>query len=328
MLKFCCFITGDEYNLIKDETPLSRKKIRLFAISIIIPVLMWGINSYLLVSQVLHKSISAAIITSIISMIIIFVIEKSIVMSNGSRVIAIFRLFLGLTIAILGSLGFDEVIFQNDIDTQMAENKREFIESSMIKFKSELAIKNFEKEKELSELKNQWDAAVSEAIKEADGTGGTGNPNVGKITQLKLLKADEKRASYEISKFEQINYLILQDSLIKSKEEILGNSYNENSLLLRIKALFDLVSKDGWMKWSYILFTFLIVLLESMVILIKLFSKETNFEKKMKMIEQIGEKRMKSIIENSPHVYDQIIFKNDIRSSRKILERPMNGIYK
>ena len=282
MLKFCCFITGDEYNLIKDETPLSRKKIRLYAISIIIPVLLWGINSYLLVSQVLHKSISAAILTSIISMIIIFVIEKSIVMSNGSKVIAIFRLFLGLTIAILGSLGFDEVIFQNDIDTQLAENKREFIESSMMNFKGELAGKNYEKEKELAELKNQWDAAVSEAIKEADGTGGTGTPNVGKITQLKLLKADEKRDYYENYKSELNKYILSQDSIIKCKEEILGKSYNENSLLLRIKALFDLVSKDGWMKWSYILFTFLIVLLESMVILIKLFSKETNYEKKNK----------------------------------------------
>ena len=48
----------------------------------------------------------------------------------------------------------------------------------------------------------------------------------------------------------------------------------------------------------------------------------------MKMIEQIGEKRMRMIQDNNAQVYDQVIFKGDIMKRTEILKRPMNGIYK
>jgi len=64
-----------------------------------------------------------------------------------------------------------------------------------------------------------------------------------------------------------------------------------------------------------------------MVIVIKLFSKETNYEKKMKLIEDIGEKRMRKILENNPPVFDQVIFKGDLKKSTDLINKPLTGIY-
>jgi len=326
MLKFCCFITGDEYNLIKDETPLSKKKIRLYSLGIFISVLLWTAQSFLLLTQVLGKEILTGIMAMIICASLIFAIDKSIIMTNGSKVIAVFRIFLGLTIAIIGSLILDEVVFKNDIDTQFAEDKRESFENSMANIKKDLITKISAMENEVTENKLKWERAELEAIKEADGTGGTGIPNVGKITQLKLTKAEEKKSFYENSNVELKSMINSKDSVLKSYENKLSNNYSDASLLLRIKALFNLVTKDGAMKWSYIVFTLFIFLLESFVIIIKLFSNETNYERKMKMIELIGEKRMNRIIDNNSSIYDEIIFNGDLKKSKGILKRPVNGV--
>jgi len=328
MLKFYCFLTGDDYNIVKDSTPLSKKKIKLYAVGLSIPVILWAVQSYLLVTEVLGKDISTAIIAMIICVAIIFAIEKSIIMSNGSKIIAVFRIFLGLTIAVIGSLVLDEVIFKNDIDTQFADDKRESVENSMESIKNDLNVKIEAKDIEVKDNKEQWEKAELDAIKEADGTAGTGIPNVGRITQLKLQKAEEKRGYYERSSTEMNSMISSKDSVLNAYEEKLSISYSDASLLLRIKALFNMIGKDSAMKWSYIIFTIFIVLLESMVVIIKLCSADTLYEKKMKMIEQIGEKRMRMIQDNNAQVYDQVIFKGDIMKRTEILKRPMNGIYK
>jgi len=328
MLKFYCFLTGDDYNIVKDSTPLSIKKIKLYAIGLIIPVILWAVQSYLLVTEVMRKDIPTAILVMIVCVVLIFAIEKSIIMSNGSKYIAVFRVILGLTIAVIGSIILDEVVFKNDIDVQFADDKRESIENSMESIKNDLNVKIMAKENEVMENKEQWEKAELDAIKEADGTAGTGIPNVGRITQLKLQKAEEKRGYYQRSSIEMNSMIISKDSVLKAYEEKLSNSYSDASLLLRIKALFNLIGKDGAMKWSYIIFTLFIVLLESMVVIIKLCSSDTNYEKKMKMIEKIGEKRMNLILDNNSSVFDPIIFKSDIQQRTEILRKPMNGVYR
>lgn len=327
MLKFICSITGDDYNLIKNETPHSIKKVKLFVVCLMIPVIMWAINSFLLVSEVLKKDFTTAIIAMIISTIIIFVIEKAIIMSNGSKSIAVFRICLGIIIALIGSLAFDEVIFKNDIDTQISENKNLYVNEHLDEKRKELSAGLMLMEYNMKSKDSIWKDAINAAIGESEGTSGSGIPNRGKITELKLQKADEYKNEYEIARTDLYNLKNSNDSIISVYENKLNSSFNENSLLLRVKALFDLVQKDGWMMTIYILFTLLIILMESMVIIVKLFSKESNYEKKMKLIEQIGEKRMNFILNNNSQVYDNVVFKGDLNNVNTLLRKPVNGMY-
>lgn len=328
MLKLYCLLTGDDYNLLKDETPQSKKKVKLFAFCIVIPVLFWTINSFLMSSNVLMKDFSTSVITMIVCAVIIFAIEKIIIMSNGSKGIAAFRIVLALIIALIGSLSLEEVIFKNDIDTQMSENKRVYVANALAIKKDELNLNILKKENEVNYKDSIWKEAKNAAIGEADGTRGSKIPNRGKITELKLQKADELKNERDITNTQLHVMKTSNDSILAIYETQLIQSYDMNSLLLRIKALFDLVVKDKFMLFFYILFTALIFLMESIVIIIKLFSKETNYEKKMKLIEEIGEKRMRKIMENNSPGYDSLIFKGDLKSSTELIKRPVNGMFR
>ncbi|MCY7360989.1 MAG: DUF4407 domain-containing protein, partial [Ignavibacteria bacterium] len=257
MLKFYCLITGDEYELIKNETPNSKKKVRLLSISLIIPVLLWAIQSFLLTSQVLKCSFTTSLVAMVICSIIIFVIEKAIVMSNGSIPIAAFRIILGLIIASIGSLTLDEVIFKNDIDTQISENKTIYV-SEALELKKQNLNKEFLKiESDVKAKEENWKVAYDEAVGEYDGSRGSGIPGIGKRVSLKMQRTDELKSELEKAKTDMNLEKAKTESELLTYKENVSNSYNENSLLLRINALFDLIGKDGWMKLIYILFTLL-----------------------------------------------------------------------
>lgn len=327
MLKFYCLITGDDYNLLKDETPQSKKKVKLFAFCIVIPVLFWAINSFLLSSQVLMKDYFTSILVMIICTVIIFIIEKIIVMSNGSKSIAAFRICIGLIIAAIGSLSMEEVIFKNDIDTQMSKIKSVYVSNALNIKKNELNTDILKKESEVSIKDSIWREAKNAAIGEADGTGGSKIPNRGKITDLKLQKADELKIELDKASSELNQLKLSNESILKTHGENVARGFEMNSLLIRVKALFTLVAEDVFMLIFFLLFTALILLMESVVIIVKLFSKETNYEKKMKLIEEIGDKRMRKIVENNSPGYDSLIFKGDMKSSTELIRRPVNGIF-
>ena len=124
MLKYYSIIIGENPEYSKHFQPSSKRKIALFANCLMVPVILWFISSYLLVSHVLEGSFFAAILTAFVAGFIIFLIERAIVMSNGSKPIFWFRILLGLIVASLGSISMDEVIFKHDIDNQVAYYKQ------------------------------------------------------------------------------------------------------------------------------------------------------------------------------------------------------------
>ena len=85
MLKYYSIIIGENPEYTKHFQPSGKRKIALFAKCLMVLVILWFINSYLLVSHVLEGSFFAAILTAFVAGFIIFLIERAIVMSNGSK---------------------------------------------------------------------------------------------------------------------------------------------------------------------------------------------------------------------------------------------------
>jgi uncharacterized membrane protein YwzB len=328
MLKFYCLLTGDDYNLLKNDTPQSKKKVKILAFCIMIPVLFWAINSFLLSSIVLKKDYMTSIKVLIICTTIIFIIEKIIVMSNGSRYIALFRICLSIIISLIGSLSLEEVVFQNDIDTQMFNNRRIDTESKLNIKKNQMSLDLMKLEQEVLYKDSIWKAAMNATIGEAEGTTGSKIPNRGPITSLKLQNSDMLKADLETSKTQLSNMKLSNDSILNITEANMINEYNMISLLLRIKDLFDIVKKDTVMLFFYLLFTGLIFLMESVVLIIKMSSNETNYERKIRMQELISEKRMNKMQENIIPKYDFMLFKGEMQKGKSIINKPMNGMFR
>ena len=175
MLKFYSILIGENPEVTKHYQPASKRKIILYANCLLVPVILWFINSYLLVRHVLEGGVIAALLTALIAAFLIFIIERAIIMSTGGRAIFWFRVFLGLIIASLGSISMDEVIFKNDIDNQVAQYKQtkindasSFVDGKFIQklvFKRPLLIKKIQNGNRLSKMQKTILMVREEVVK-------------------------------------------------------------------------------------------------------------------------------------------------------------------
>lgn len=287
MFTFYSAIIGENPNYTATFQPASKRKIALYANCLLIPVILWFINGYLLVRNVLDASIFTALLTAIIVAFIIFLIERAIIMSNGSKLIFWFRITLGLIVASLGSISLDEVIFKHDIDNQVAQYKQAEIANVIKKIEEGFLGQITLQQNIVNQKSLNWIKLMEDAKNEADGSSGSGKKGVDKIATLKMEIADQQKFDYqkENSKLDS-----LKSSLVKSIADAKQKAeadFNENALLMRIRAMFDLIATDMFMLAVYTLFTLFLFCLEFLVVLIKIGSKHSIDEELEKAREQL-----------------------------------------
>lgn len=326
MLRICCLLTGDDYQMVKNDTPASKRKIILLATCLCVPVILWFINGALIVHQVLLGSLPIAIATGTITAFIVFLIERAVIMSNGSKWIALFRVLLGLIVALLGSFSFDEVIFKGDIDQQVAINKDRMIQESVENFRR---INNSEREKiekEATSRLQAWEEWQRKASDNAEGKNGVPY-GYGEVAKMLERVTEEKKDDYNIAQSTLNGFR----SSLKLKEETIkqqmADAFGQHSLLIRIKAMFDLVGKDTWMLFIYLLFTLLLFFLEFLVVIIKISSEETNYERKVKAIERIGFERIEKLTRKDFILFDPTRVHPMVKAAKAAIEAPSPAFF-
>ncbi len=321
MLKFFTKITGDDYNMLLNDTPSSRKKVVLFANILFVPVLLWFFSAYALATRIFGTSQLGGLFIGIMAASFIFLIERAILMSNGNRWIAAFRIVMGLCIASIGSIVVDEAIFHSDIERQLHINKETYIQTEKAKIQREYNAKLLTLQSVREEKGKAWQVALQEVSKESDGSGGSKLRGSGEIAKLKKELANDQLGDYQQARND---FTMLQEEMhikLEKLEEKVNASYNGSMLLNRIKAMFDLVIAEKTMRFTYIIFTLLIWCIEFLVVLMKMNHVETNYERKLKLIEQIGEKRMSKIGNKDNNWYDGGIGHTSTKNLRSIINQ-------
>lgn len=273
MLKFYSFLVGENPEITKHYQPASKRKIILYANCLMIPVILWFINSYLLVRHVLEGGLFAALLTALVAALLIFIIERAIIMSTGGKLIMAFRIFLGFIIASLGSISMDEVIFKNDVDNQVAIYKQTAIQTAGSNKEKEFLNEITKQEAIVNQKDGELKQARKGAFDEASGTAGSGIRGAYKIANFKLNIASKVATDYN-KENEKLSVLKASLETEKANAQLKAEAdFNGNALLLRIRAMFDLIAQDNFMLGVYILFTLLLFCLEFLVVLIKMNSK-------------------------------------------------------
>jgi hypothetical protein len=328
MSKIYSILIGENPKYTTTFQPASKRKIALYANCLMIPVILWFINSYLLISHVLQGSIFIAILTGFIAAFIIFLIERAIIMSNGSKPIFWFRIFLGFIVASLGSLSFDEVIFKNDIDHKMSSYQDEVISSAVQKVNDEYK-PIFENQGNIVNVKyKEWQKRLDDINKEMKGLpGSSGKSGKGSITQENIRIASLLQADYET---EKDKLAVLSDSFAKDKlaakdKAIAG--FNNNALLIRIRAMFDLLGEDVFMLSVYILFTLFLFCLEFLVVLIKIGSQNSIDEDLEKARDILLRAKTKKVLERSALLFspDQLV--PSVKAANTVLSQKNTAIF-
>ena len=294
MLKTACFLTGENYALLSGDTPQSKKKVIAMAIAMLVPTMLWIISGFLLVHNVLGSSIGVGVLAAAVSGALVFIIEKLIIMSTASKGLAWFRVSLGICVAVLGSLALDEVIFKDDIDVEVARLKVEGKKKAGQHAGELFMLENrfTEKRADLDTAVKRYNDAVLAVVAETDGSGGTGNTGVGNVARFKREIANERQV--EMVRLQQEVKMLdtARAAAIEDAEKAFADSFNSHALLVRIKAMYKLVFNNFWMGFYYFVITAVLFLVEFLVVILKMKMATTNYERRLKMIEDIGIKRI------------------------------------
>lgn len=313
LLKTSCFLTGDDYYRVSQlNDPESNKKIQQLAGTMLLPMVLWIISVYLIMLKVFHVEWFLSLIGALCVGLILFIIERSIVLSTSVNwQTKSMRFTLALCLALVGSFFIDEVIFAKDIDNQLmvsgekkvmenaqaqkdkaqANNRKldEDYENNVIKPKQQMIL---EKEKA---LEKQTQVVNEESGGQATGVRGAGSATRSKAEQAEKIRADLKilRAELKVAEENRPNRETLWMKSIQDNNpvETAVNAFKTNpklerfGLMDRIGAMVEILLEKWYMAWFWVFFTLLFVLIEMLPVVIKGNGKKTLYER---MTEQMA----------------------------------------
>jgi len=131
LLKYSCLITGDSYNIVSNESISSQQKIKTYGLIVLIISIVWGLNGFLLSKN--FMMLDATQTMGLVSLFILFIIifEMIIIrMSNVKGAISRLRIILAISSAIVGSIIMDEIIFKNDVASQIEINNQNELQNN------------------------------------------------------------------------------------------------------------------------------------------------------------------------------------------------------
>jgi hypothetical protein len=122
-LRTGCFITGYNYELVKNSSELSAKAVRKYLSAILIVSILWGFIGYCFSHRYLHTGITGSLAAAIVMVIIVIQIERQIILSIGkNNLVVVFRILIGIVMAVIGSVIIDQIIFREDVEKAKVTN--------------------------------------------------------------------------------------------------------------------------------------------------------------------------------------------------------------
>jgi hypothetical protein len=116
-LKFGCFITGYNYQLIINSSEASAKFVKKNLSAFLIISILWGFIGFSFAKRYVHLNDFGASIVAFIMIVIVIQVERQITMTMHKNNWAVgFRIAIGIVMAIIGSIILDQIIFKEDVE--------------------------------------------------------------------------------------------------------------------------------------------------------------------------------------------------------------------
>lgn len=121
-IKLGCFLTGWNYNILRNCTEASNKALKKYTASLIILIIIWGGIGYSFADRYVGAPWWGSVISAFIFIVVIIQIERQIILTVGAnKLTSIFRVFIAVIMSILGAAIVDQIIFKNDIERKLVE---------------------------------------------------------------------------------------------------------------------------------------------------------------------------------------------------------------
>lgn len=118
-IRFGCFITGYNYNILRNCSEAAFKSVKKYTAAILIVCILWFFIGFAFAHRYLSLSLPGCLLAGFLSTLIIVQVEKQIVLSiNPSRWLLILRGCLAFIMSNLGAVIIDQILFEKDIEIE------------------------------------------------------------------------------------------------------------------------------------------------------------------------------------------------------------------
>ena len=300
---YLCHVVGEAPDHARRLHPSTQRRITAFAIAIHIPVALWAVTGYVIASWVFGLDHTSSALIALFCSLLIYLVERVVLGTPKAWYMNICRILIGLVISVLGASAVDLVIFEREVTQQLKAVGESKITTE---FDRDIA----QQRQILTQKKTDWMKAQEAANCEANGTCGSRLRSVGPVYQQLARQADLLREDY----VEAESRLELS---AKARTQALADwrtspkALEEAGLLSRVEALHQYTVSNTAALVAWILFFWLVLFFELMVVLAKLVFGETVDDQLDRIREQLSYQKATAYLEG---------FTSPLSGARNLLE--------
>lgn len=301
-IRFGCFLTGFNYGVIRSCSELSTKRVIKYTSALLIVCLLWSFIGFGFTNRYLKGEWYACLIASLIMIFLVIQIERQIILSSkDNRLLYFSRLVIALSMALIGTVIIDQVLFKDDINKKkimtMDEDVKKIFPGRAEELRKQIDDINatiIEKENEKKTISE--DVAKHpfvtgyEKIEKTDTAGHSAittirkqilNPKVNQLEPLDKSIGDMRKDK------------IKKDSLLLQLRPVIESELKQNvGFLDELHTMYLLLSESfvslaAWLIW----FVFLLGL-ELLILVSKFKESETDYDRRMKQQMELHFKRI------------------------------------
>jgi Domain of unknown function (DUF4407) len=301
-IKLGCFLTGTNYQILNSCSELSKKRLIKYTSALLIVCLLWLFIGFAFTNRYLKGEWYESIIGAGLMIFLVIQIERQVILSSkDNRWLHVFRFIIAFTMAIIGTVIIDQIIFKDDINKRklvdmdqevkvILPGRAQELKRQLHEMDSTILSKENEKKLITDDVSKNPFSTVVEQITTYDSVGG-------KITSISKRKVPNPK----VSLIEPMDRTILtlrkekakKDSLLLGlRPQVEADLKTNVGFLDELEVMYSLliesvISLCAWLIW----FVFLLGL-ELFILFSKMGEKETDYDKRMQQQMELHYRRI------------------------------------
>tara|TARA_Y100001934_G_C12366153_1_gene783569 strand:+ start:566 stop:1480 length:915 start_codon:yes stop_codon:yes gene_type:complete len=259
--KFFIGLTGEDLSILEQQSPISKKKIISQGSLLLIAPFVWFCVGFFISKNYFESDFIGSFFSGLICSIIVFIVERSILLSQANKAMAVFRILLAFIMSFLGGELINLEFFKEDIRIAKINQMVVFSNNQVDKY-----------EKIYIQKQNDF-------TQEMNGNGSDKGVGYGRIAKKKEEIMNNAKAEWMEMRREKAN---LENNL--NNESIVM----EKGLLHDSKLLLDMASKDWYVLLFFIFWCLFVLFLEIIVVVNKMFSTDSSYDTKQIVFENLS----------------------------------------
>jgi hypothetical protein len=305
-LRFGCFLTGYRYDIVIGCSELSAKRVKRFTSAMIIISILWAFVGFAFSDRYLKTELYGSLIGAFTTLVMVIQVERIIIHSPKSALLASSRSLLGLTMAVIGSVIIDQIIFAEDIEKEklfadqgkiekLLQSESSELRNVIAQIDSALLYKENERQKLNDEIsdkptltyyskhvrmeKKPSDSLASEVVT----TTATQQPN----PKIDILKSVDEQIQNLVKQKREMETLLLN-----LRPAVEAKIKKNVGFLDELDVMLSLVARSWIVLSVWILWIVILVALELLVLLGKWGEKETDYDLRLEQQKQLHIRRI------------------------------------